>query len=322
MLLLSITVHYSSTPEGCICGGMRVVARWHSWKWSEDRRGICHRSNNERWVGVVTATRLLLRNLLQFQTNFSFRIRMLSALLVLACFRVRIDAVKAEARKSPRTMMRQNRLCSLNCQDFTRCPSNMSVQKRITTQNYVDVSPIVFNIFNRRTDRYEKHPLYWAETSVKTGNLQLGCTNTSATTKNLYILKFKREWTCFKQISLQDLISPQFRHRSRLAMNRRVQWNQTPPNMNDYNPECLASGAGPLQQQALPAEVPNNTPKSGAKRLNNGPGPAAKIPKVETPHEETGLVVTCFYLKTLSTQFAPSLDKHVYWVFFSILKNS
>lgn len=47
-------------------------------------------------------------------------------------------------------------------------------------------------------------------------------------------------------------------------MNRRMRWNQTPPNLDDYHPDCLAVGTGPLQQApAMDDAIPKS---SGNKR--------------------------------------------------------
>lgn len=93
----------------------------------------------------------------------------------LASLRARITAVKAEARKSPRTLMRQHwpMLCCWTC----------SWVKLRFMKSYIIMSYFKKNIyshcamgipFERRKDRYEKKTLFWAETAVKTAHKPLG----------------------------------------------------------------------------------------------------------------------------------------------------
>ena len=76
-------------------------------------------------------------------------------------------------------------------------------------------------------------------------------------------------------------------------MNRRVQWNQTPPNMNDFDPECLKA-PGPLQQQsAIPEDEATGERKpKRASSGSTGPTPNPKAPKLAVENEAEGLVVT------------------------------
>ena len=74
-------------------------------------------------------------------------------------------------------------------------------------------------------------------------------------------------------------------------MNRRMRWNQTPPNLDDYHPDCLAVGTGPLQQ--APAMDDASTKSTGNKR---GPEsldmrtPKGKAPKHTPNNEDSGMV--------------------------------
>ena len=78
------------------------------------------------------------------------------------------------------------------------------------------------------------------------------------------------------------------RQKSRLEMNRRIKWSQTPPNLDDYAPECLQSSAlGPLQQAAPAAADPAES-QGGQKRPNATPQRVSvKVPKA-SPHGSPG----------------------------------
>ena len=56
-------------------------------------------------------------------------------------------------------------------------------------------------------------------------------------------------------------------------MNRRIKWNQTPPNFDDYAPECLQSGAMAPFQQGPPAldEPPKKRTRSEGVEGNQTP---------------------------------------------------
>lgn len=69
------------------------------------------------------------------------------------------------------------------------------------------------------------------------------------------------------------------RQRSQLQMNRRISWNQTPPNFDDYDPSCLQAqklGPAPL---ALVGPVSLELPASGAKPAKGGAA-SPKVPQV------------------------------------------
>lgn len=69
------------------------------------------------------------------------------------------------------------------------------------------------------------------------------------------------------------------RQKSVIALNRRIKWNQQPPNFDDYAPECLQSGAmAPFQQGPPPleeqAELRKKRPRSES--VGGGETPKAK----------------------------------------------
>lgn len=64
-----------------------------------------------------------------------------------------------------------------------------------------------------------------------------------------------------------------------------MQWNQTPPNMSDYDPDCLQSSAlGPFQT------APPEDKEKSSKRVNTDKhsGPPQKVPKREPKVVEQG----------------------------------
>ena len=68
-------------------------------------------------------------------------------------------------------------------------------------------------------------------------------------------------------------------------MNRRVQWTQSPPDLQDYAPECLEGPAmAPFQQRAPALE--NESSNHGTKREVEQPSEtptrsAPKVPKID-----------------------------------------
>ena len=87
------------------------------------------------------------------------------------------------------------------------------------------------------------------------------------------ILKWCEKYT----ISITVVWHQPPRQRSQIKCNRRIQWSQTPPNFNDYAPECLQSHAlGPLQQAApMPVEE-GNPQKKSVKRGAETPEPVSR----------------------------------------------
>ena len=138
--------------------------------------------------------------------------------------RTRIDAVKADARRNPKTMMRPGR-----AKPCSHCMTH----------------------FHFQTDKYEKVTLYWAELCIKTAKKYLGIparvwepaslrhptvsnqpfrtTIDSAQTiidyrcRILTMIRFIIEW------SLSTSLTCKLRQRSVLSLNRSVKWKQTHP---------------------------------------------------------------------------------------------
>ena len=177
-------------------------------------------------------------------------------------------------------------------------------------------------LFERRKDRYEKKTLYWAETAVKTANKPLGSKLPLQHFNQILLFKLKvgfhisdikysNQWTTVAYNIIQltyniiqltyniiqltyniiQLTCRHLRQKSRLEMNRRMRWNQTPPNLDDYHPDCLAVGTGPLQQ--APAMDDANTKSTGNKRgaeSLNMHTPRGKAPKPSPNNGDTGMV--------------------------------
>ena len=69
------------------------------------------------------------------------------------------------------------------------------------------------------------------------------------------------------------------RQRSALQLNRRVKFEQTPPNFEDFAPECLESAhAGTLLQAPSPA-AGGNQPESRKRPSGSKPSDDIKTPK-------------------------------------------
>jgi hypothetical protein len=80
------------------------------------------------------------------------------------------------------------------------------------------------------------------------------------------------------------------RQQSQIEMNRRIQWNQSPPNVSDYSSECLQSTAlGPFHQ-GEPVGEDAEVPKK--RSIENSGSKVSKVPKKEAPapDREPGLV--------------------------------
>ena len=86
------------------------------------------------------------------------------------------------------------------------------------------------------------------------------------------------------------IFKSQMRQRSQIEMNRRIQWNQSPPNVSDYSSECLQSTAlGPFHQ-GEPVGEDAEVPKK--RSIENSGSKVSKVPKKEAPapDREPGLV--------------------------------
>ena len=95
--------------------------------------------------------------------------------------------------------------------------------------------------------------LYWAESAVKTSNKYHVCKILGMPLNEVGKID---KICCLNHWPL--------RQRSELQLNRKVRWDQHPPNMADYNPECLKNPASGTFAMGPPeAEEPN---PSGKKR--------------------------------------------------------
>ena len=75
-------------------------------------------------------------------------------------------------------------------------------------------------------------------------------------------------------------------------MNRKVQWEQTPPDFSDYNPECLQK-RGVLHQgfSPAPAMVGQEGSRPGAK-VEKGQGGAAHVHTPTSTHKRVAKQAT------------------------------
>lgn len=85
---------------------------------------------------------------------------------------------------------------------------------------------------------------------------------------------------CFPQDVLTTSSAPNLRQQSKIEMNRKLKWNQQPPNLDDYAPECLEKSTGvPFQQ----APVENEPVEGGQKRPHPNTGESSvKVPKQQS----------------------------------------
>ncbi len=98
-------------------------------------------------------------------------------------------------------------------------------------------------------------------------------------------------------------IPSQLRQKSSLQMNRKISWDQRPPNMEDYGSDCFEK-AGVFQltpQQALPAEE-HVKPKENPKRLKMESGSHVVTASMKTPSQTQSqtaggdINVSCFFV--------------------------
>ena len=74
-------------------------------------------------------------------------------------------------------------------------------------------------------------------------------------------------------------------------MNRRMRWNQTPPNLDDYHPDCLSVGTGPLQQApAMDDAIPKSSGNKRAMENSDMHTPQSKAPKNSPKNGGPGVV--------------------------------
>ena len=75
-------------------------------------------------------------------------------------------------------------------------------------------------------------------------------------------------------------------------MNRRIRWNQAPPNLSDYGAECLQSTAlGPFHQ-GEPVGEDGEVPTTKKRSVDSPGSNASKVPKkgALAPARKSGLV--------------------------------
>jgi len=78
------------------------------------------------------------------------------------------------------------------------------------------------------------------------------------------------------------------RQKSQIEMRRKLQWTQTPPNLDDYAPEC-AAGPAPFQLAAIEGKVDDDGRGVKRERQVDKPphGPSSKALKIQPPCPET-----------------------------------
>ena len=235
-------------------------------------------------------------------------------------FRTRIAAVKADCKKSPRTLMRSPAVvCEVVWDD------NDTSIPPWCIQNCLGWSFIWFGgscsgsrksccIISSKVHVVLKDRSIWKENPLLGGDRCQDCPDApwwdtafrllrllAVFLSTLYIEKETLARITTRQITNRKHCEPQasciqifwlvLRQRSQLAMNRRIQWSQSPPNLDDYSPECLQSGAlGPLQQAP-----PDDTAATGSQKRGGGPlhPNVSKAPKTE---QTEGLVLKILFV--------------------------
>ena len=180
---------------------------------------------------------------------------------------------------------------------------HVGIPKRWWGQAEPNLSPTVWPMFISRNDKYEKVTLYWAELCIKTHKNYLGipacvwepaslenpivsnqplCYYRFSTNHYRYRILNNHEIIDIIDLSLSTSLACKLRQRRFLSLNRSVKWNQTPPDLKDYDPGCLSEVAAPFMPAAPAGEVKSEGKGAPQKRPSTGSpdGAVAKVPKV------------------------------------------
>ena len=77
------------------------------------------------------------------------------------------------------------------------------------------------------------------------------------------------------------------RQRSQLAVNRRIQWNQTPPNLADYDPDCMGNVFQVNPEENGVTKGSSGTKVKDGKETNPKSGGAGGSAQLFTPKQRT-----------------------------------
>lgn len=161
--------------------------------------GIRFRSKDEGWTSMVWDPQHLLdnscliwsSNIYGFDFPSSDPSPSIPSFYHFRTLRTKIAAVKSDAKRSPRTLMRYSGFGAFRVDvwqwqvhklNIVR-PRMMYIDTHLTKENlkFHHATPVFLLhpfVGDSRTDRYDKVPLFWAEMAVKTARKSLVC-NTS-----------------------------------------------------------------------------------------------------------------------------------------------